>query len=263
MIDRVLKQSSDREFYCWLLDNHVGVGPQMAACIVSELSSPARFHSVSAMWAYCGLHVINGRAARRKAGEKSNWNSFLKAKLIGVLADIIIKHQTGYLGSDYMPNVLNYDKKMADFKAGKKPNPPKDLLEYDEKKSHNIQCLVDYKTRLLTIDENVPEADRYYDAKGKEIFHHHDKIVKGKPSLIEGYDKNKKLKGQVYASTLKRRTKAHIQDMSKRYMIKTFLLEAFNEWRKIEGLPPMLTYDEAKLRGGVKHLENAPPRASV
>ena len=50
-----------------------GVGPAMAAYLVTVLS-PARFETVSKMWKYTGLHVVDGRAPRRVAGQKTDWN---------------------------------------------------------------------------------------------------------------------------------------------------------------------------------------------
>lgn len=37
---------------------------------------------VAELWAYCGLHVINGARPRRRRGELANWNSKAKTKAI-------------------------------------------------------------------------------------------------------------------------------------------------------------------------------------
>jgi hypothetical protein len=50
-----------------------GVGPRMAAYLIVKLN-PARFDTVSKLYKYCGLHVEDGRAPRRRAGEKTGWN---------------------------------------------------------------------------------------------------------------------------------------------------------------------------------------------
>lgn len=42
-------------------------------------------------------------------------------------------------------------------------------------------------------------------------------------------------------------TKARRDAAAKRYMIKMFLIDLYNEWRKLEGLPVSPTYQEAKL----------------
>ncbi len=49
----------------------------------------------------------------------------------------------------------------------------------------------------------------------------------------------------------KDKTKAHKNNMAKRYMIKQFLKDLYPVWRKLEGLPVFLPYEEAKL--GMKH----------
>lgn len=37
------------------------------------------FPTISSVWAYCGLHVIDGKAAKRAKGKQANWSSKLKA----------------------------------------------------------------------------------------------------------------------------------------------------------------------------------------
>jgi hypothetical protein len=263
MIDAVMGRSADAGFYGWLKSTYLGVGPQMAACIIAELSTPKRFRNVSALWAYCGLHVVGndetgfgGHAAKREAGQPSNWNTFLKTKMLGVLADIMIKHQTKHLGPDFPPNKANYLKKLEDYKSGKRENPPEDIAPLNEEKSRNIKVLVGYKARLHQINEKVSERERFYTEKGSEIFKKADKLVKGVPQQIEVFSNSGKSKGYILASTIKRRTPAHIDAMAKRYMIKMFLCDILNKWREFEGMPALLTYDEAKLRDGVKHGEN-------
>ena len=45
----------------------------------------------------------------------------------------------------------------------------------------------------------------------------------------------------------KEKSKGHRHNMAIRYMIKMFLIDLYNEWRKLEGLPVAPTYTEAKL----------------
>jgi hypothetical protein len=45
----------------------------------------------------------------------------------------------------------------------------------------------------------------------------------------------------------KDKSKLHRHRMANRYMIKMFLIDLYNEWRKLEGLPVAPTYTEAKL----------------
>ena len=45
----------------------------------------------------------------------------------------------------------------------------------------------------------------------------------------------------------KEKSKGHRHNMAVRYMIKIFLIDLYNEWRSLEGLPVAPTYTEAKL----------------
>jgi hypothetical protein len=69
-IERLVKQ---HPLWTEYLQHVKGVGPTMAAYLIAVLN-PARFETVSKMWKYCGLHVVDGRAPRRVAGQKADWN---------------------------------------------------------------------------------------------------------------------------------------------------------------------------------------------
>lgn len=45
----------------------------------------------------------------------------------------------------------------------------------------------------------------------------------------------------------KEKSKGHRHNMAVRYMVKIFLIDLYNEWRSLEGLPVAPTYSEAKL----------------
>ena len=76
--------------YTEFLINIRGCAVRMSACIITSIQDIKKFPTVAKLWAYAGLHVIDGKAARRKKGEKSNWNSFLKSKLY-ILSDCLMK----------------------------------------------------------------------------------------------------------------------------------------------------------------------------
>ncbi len=98
-----------------------GVGELMAGVIISEIDiSKATY--VSSLWKYAGLDVVNGIGRSRKKecleeqeyidknGEKKTkvgitYNPFLKAKLVGVLADVFIKSRSEY--RQYYDNYKN------------------------------------------------------------------------------------------------------------------------------------------------------------
>ena len=75
----------------WLNDQK-GVGPTMAGVLVAEIDI-TRCNTPSALWAYCGLacDTTTGKAVRRQKGVKSNWNPFLKTKVIHVLGGSFLK----------------------------------------------------------------------------------------------------------------------------------------------------------------------------
>ncbi|MFQ5405762.1 MAG: hypothetical protein ACE5DI_01240 [Candidatus Micrarchaeia archaeon] len=54
-----------------------------------------RFPTVSKLWAYAGYSVDDGRAQRRKKGQKSNWNNRLKT-LGFLIGDSFIKQRSKY-----------------------------------------------------------------------------------------------------------------------------------------------------------------------
>lgn len=80
------------DIYPWLTEVR-GCGVLISGALVSGIQDPGKFETVSKLWAYCGLHVVEGRAPRRRKGEKANWNGFLKAKLLGVLGPQFLKHK--------------------------------------------------------------------------------------------------------------------------------------------------------------------------
>lgn len=59
--------------YVEYLQHVRGVGAAMSAYLITVLN-PAKFETVSKMWKYCGLHVENGRAPKRAAGQKTGWS---------------------------------------------------------------------------------------------------------------------------------------------------------------------------------------------
>lgn len=226
MVQKILLRSPDRDFFLYLND-FVGVGTMMSACLISECSAPERFHSVSSLWSYAGLAVRGhdpvtgrgGRSQRKERGQKAEWNHFLRTKLLGVLAPCIIKAQTRYITGE----------------------------EVDLHKGRNVKVLHDYKLRLVTQNESLSEKERYYDSRGREIFQYYS----DKP--IEVFRADGEANGQIAPKAIPRRRKKHLHLMAQRYMVKMWLVEVLNEWRKFRGYQPLLTYHESVLRGGIAH----------
>lgn len=52
----------------------IGVGEKQMARLLSAIGDPAERQKVSQLWAYCGFHVIDGEAPRRRAGSQLNFS---------------------------------------------------------------------------------------------------------------------------------------------------------------------------------------------
>lgn len=83
-------------YQAWL--KHVkGIGPILAAAIVSRILSIDRFEYISALWAFSGLDVgADGRARKRRKGEKANWNADLRMLIAYKVPSQFIKATTSF-----------------------------------------------------------------------------------------------------------------------------------------------------------------------
>ena len=77
--------------YTAYLSKIKGVGPAIAAALISEIGDPSRFDTISALWSYCGLEVRDGKARKRIRGERANWNGTLRMISVGRLVPQFIK----------------------------------------------------------------------------------------------------------------------------------------------------------------------------
>jgi hypothetical protein len=68
---------------CVLFNKILNVGGSWmtAATVVAFLGDPGRFSGVQAMRHYCGYHVVDGHAAKRKKGEAQTWNGKIRTAL--------------------------------------------------------------------------------------------------------------------------------------------------------------------------------------
>lgn len=73
-----------------------GLGEKQTARLLARIGDPYwhdaedRPRSVRELWAYCGLHVMDGEAPKRRKGEKANWNAEAK-KRVWLIAQSCIK----------------------------------------------------------------------------------------------------------------------------------------------------------------------------
>lgn len=85
----VKKLCAEHMMFDWLMKQK-GCGPTMTGVILSEVNIH-RCDTISALWSFAGLSVVDGHAPRPKKGQKRPYNAFLRTKLVGVLADCMIK----------------------------------------------------------------------------------------------------------------------------------------------------------------------------
>lgn len=73
-----------------------GIGPKMGALLVAE-TNIENCHTPSKLWAWWGVHVVNGRAAQKSDEGPSRFSPFRKAKVVKVLAELMLLHKSpGY-----------------------------------------------------------------------------------------------------------------------------------------------------------------------
>lgn len=78
-----------------------GVGEKQCARLLSSIGDPywndlhQRPRTVSELWAFCGMHVINGAAVHRTRGQQSNWSPDARMR-IWLIAQSCIKTKGKY-----------------------------------------------------------------------------------------------------------------------------------------------------------------------
>lgn len=176
-IRRLLRQ---HPMYPWLKAQK-GVGPTMAGVLLAYINIEG-CHTVSHLWSWCGLAVDpDGKAQRRKKGEKAGYNPWLKAKLVKVLGDSFIKcrspwrefydsykHRKQHTLVDCMlcAGTGKYDKKTCSNCSGTGKGP------WGRSDAHRHQASVRYMVKIFLSHfweewrkiEGLPTPDTYAEA---------------------------------------------------------------------------------------------------
>lgn len=58
----------------------IGVGEKQGARLLAAIGDPAERSNPAKLWAYCGLHVVDGRRPRRVRGVQCNWSNTAKMR---------------------------------------------------------------------------------------------------------------------------------------------------------------------------------------
>ena len=167
----------DFEIYQSFLEEVKGVGPTMAAVIISGFDIHKAEYA-SSLWAYAGLDVVKGAGRSRKKehlveqtyvdaeGKEQkkmgiSFNPFLKTKLIGVLGSSFVK-----TNGKYRDIYDNYKNRISNMPA------------HEEKsKGHRNNMAIRYTVKRFLVDlycnwrklEGLPVADEYSKGKLKMI----------------------------------------------------------------------------------------------
>ena len=90
---KIMKEISDElkviPIWQWL-KTVKGIGPAMAAGIVGWIDDISKSPHVSSLWKYAGMHVEDGKAPRRKRGEKAPWSWRLKTHMWKVVKQLLM-----------------------------------------------------------------------------------------------------------------------------------------------------------------------------
>lgn len=87
-----------------------GIGPILSAGIIGWIHPISRFETISKLWRYSGLAVIDGKAERKKRGEKLHYNPKLKSFMWKVSKSFV------YQSAEKSSYRKLYDEVKADYK---------------------------------------------------------------------------------------------------------------------------------------------------
>ncbi len=117
ILDKEIKFMVNLEpIYLNYLKDVKGMGHILSAGLIAWIDDIGKFATVSKLWAYSGLHVIEGNAARKTKGQKCNWNNKLKTH--------------GWkIGEQFVKTKGKYRNLYDKYKAYEKENHPEEIKE--------------------------------------------------------------------------------------------------------------------------------------
>ena len=257
--DRLEPILKEFPIYTSFMEPICGLGAQVAGVLIADIDiSQARYPS--SLWQLCGYgttsrmdadgnpvvdhttgqiirdgvtrqkHHLVSRQYRSKEGQIEDrmglaFNPRLKTKL-HVMAEVFI--QSGR--REWTAEQKKQREKLRD-----------DLkLSADSSEAHDIQCKLD---AMIPLEEyKNPYTKMFYDYKTR--LEHSEKYgiwMDSKRAAKSKRGKKGEEDTQGYAPA------AHRLAMAQRYMIKAFLVDLYNAWRRLEGFTVAPTYAEAKL----------------
>lgn len=95
------KQLKTHPLHPWI-KSQIGLGDKQMARLLGVIRDPywnelhQRPRTVSELWAYSGLHVINGQGAKRRKGQQSNWSAEAKSRIYLIAVSCIKQSKSPY-----------------------------------------------------------------------------------------------------------------------------------------------------------------------
>jgi len=243
-LKEVGRLSKDLSIYKEFLEGIRGVGPTMRGLLCAEIDIE-QCETVSKLWRWCGLAVVDGVAEHPVKGDKLHYNPMMKSKMLGVLGDSFIKSCAVDAGG-YHVNVPVKEN-------------GKQLYEPDPDNPGKERAV----TRRVPL-EGDPPYRKYYD----EYKHRKESTMVDQCMGCRGTGKVTRVDrdADVAQGTKKPRSQTvcpncngtggpapwgacpeHRHKAARRYMVKRFLADLWVAWRTLEGLSVRPPYAEEYL----------------
>lgn len=223
----------------WL--KHVkGIGPRLSGLLIANIAPIDRFPNVAKLWAYAGLHTIDGGAAKRTKGKKANWNAELKTT-------------AWKIGGSFLKSGGPYRELYDRYKRR--------ILEREVNRGTPITATIEGKAGVVIdwrngIDETLARIqDGTYTAMigsqtadeiQSSVASHSDlgnQCTDASPGVVETQPENANHTIiEVQCDNVNQWSLGRINNMAQRYTAKMFLSHLWSVWRELEGLPVRMPY---------------------
>jgi hypothetical protein len=91
---KLTKELKRIPIYDTFLSKIKGIGPALAAGLISEIGEIKRFDNVSNLYAYAGVHIKDNKALKKQKGVVANWNSALRCLVCHGVPDQFVRQKS-------------------------------------------------------------------------------------------------------------------------------------------------------------------------
>ncbi len=118
-----------------VLSGIVGLGPVLIGRLIAIVQDVGRFDTVSKLWKYVGMDVRDGKAPKRKRGEKSTWSPAGR-RLCYNIGDSFIKSRSPYREFYDLKKALYRKRHPEKIDSGRKSKDGKVIYDYTDGHVH-------------------------------------------------------------------------------------------------------------------------------